>query len=115
MEVIAVLPYPKNLSVNAIWKRSINGIYKNPKAKVYIKEVWAIMFNKPKFNALPLRIEIKMYPTSVKCDIDNILKVLLDALQHVGVYDNDSQIMQLYVEKLSPTKESRLEIKISCI
>lgn len=115
MEVTAILPFPKSLSVNSVWKRSSTGIYKNPKAKAYVKEVWAIMFNTYRFNAVPIRIEVKMYPPTAKWDIDNILKVLLDSLQYAGVYDNDSQVMQLYVEKLPPTKDSRLVIKISCL
>lgn len=111
-EVQATLPYP--ISVNKVWLRSSRGMYLNPKIEGYRKDVYYLLCKQPKFNKLPLRLEIKMYPPDNRPrDIDNILKTLLDTLQHAGIYDNDSQIYQLYVEKHGKRTGGEIEIKLT--
>lgn len=107
------LPYP--VSVNNVWLRSHKGMYLNPKVDKYRKEVWANVYHKQKFNNAKLRLEVKMYPPNDRCDIDNILKTLLDALQHAGTFSNDCQVHQLYVEKLEKKEGGLLEIKLSSL
>ena len=56
----------------------------------------------PKFTG-PLSIFIAAYPPDGRRrDIDNILKATLDALQHGGAYEDDSQIKSLHVEMVAP-------------
>lgn len=38
-------------------------------------------------------------PDQRKRDLDNLLKPLLDALQHAGLYEDDSQIDRLMIER----------------
>lgn len=45
-------------------------------------------------------------------DIDSSIKVVLDLLQHMRVYNNDKQIIKLVVEKKQDLKNSRLEVEI---
>ena len=39
------------------------------------------------------------YPNRIKRDLDNLLKPLLDALQKVGIFKDDSQIVDLRIVK----------------
>jgi crossover junction endodeoxyribonuclease RusA len=45
-------------------------------------------------------------------DIDNLEKPLLDALQRCGVYDRDSQIDTLHVDRGDPVKGGAVTVKI---
>lgn len=45
-------------------------------------------------------------------DLDNILKATLDALTHAGVWQDDSQIDRLLVERGSVSKPGRLLVAI---
>lgn len=60
----------------------------------------------------PLKISIKIeyfYKKRPK-DIDNVLKALLDALEGI-LFENDSQIYELYIQK-KPFKKNLLKIKV---
>lgn len=62
----------------------------------------------------PLHVEIVIHPPDRRCrDIDNILKALLDALQHGGAYHDDSQIVRLYTEKREPAPPGRTIVRIA--
>jgi crossover junction endodeoxyribonuclease RusA len=43
-------------------------------------------------------------PNRVRRDLDNMLKQPLDALQHAGVYTDDSQIDQLMIRRMESDK-----------
>lgn len=61
-----------------------------------------------------LFVSILMYPPDKRRrDIDNVLKALLDALQHAKVYKDDSQIHQLNIAKESPVKNGAIEVIVS--
>ncbi|MFM7165224.1 MAG: RusA family crossover junction endodeoxyribonuclease [Planctomycetaceae bacterium] len=48
----------------------------------------------------PLIVEIAIFPPDRRRrDVDNVLKALLDALQHGRAYLDDSQIVRLTIEK----------------
>ncbi|GAB6184538.1 RusA family crossover junction endodeoxyribonuclease [Thermopirellula anaerolimosa] len=61
----------------------------------------------------PLRVEVSLYPPDRRRrDLDNALKALLDALQHAGVYPDDSLIEQLSVEKRDVVKGGKAVVTI---
>jgi len=108
-----IMPYPKNASVNTLWRVGKHGVYVNPKAKAFRDYLSAIARCTPKFGDQIVRLEIKMSPPdNRKRDIDNLLKCILDALQDARVYDNDHQVHQLYVEKLPKKEGGELEIRV---
>lgn len=50
-----------------------------------------------------VELHIELYPPdNRRRDIDNLLKCLLDALQHGGLYRDDSQVCKLTVIKREP-------------
>ena len=60
-----------------------------------------------------LRIEIEVYPPDRRRrDIDNVQKALLDALEHGGAYQDDSQIVKLEIEKCEPVRGGRTLVRI---
>ena len=61
----------------------------------------------------PLRVEIEVYPPDRRRrDIDNLQKGLLDALEHGGAYQDDSQIVKLWIERRECTPAGRTIVRI---
>jgi crossover junction endodeoxyribonuclease RusA len=65
--------------------------------RAYRIEIVALLFNYPHTPLTgPLKLTIRAHrPDNRRRDIDNILKPLLDALAHAGIYEDDSQIHHL--------------------
>lgn len=93
-----------------MWRRTAKHIYLNPKVISYRTEVWAALYGKPRFEDARLKLEINMWPPRKNCDIDNILKSLLDALVHAKVFNDDKQIDELIVHKLERRVGGEIEI-----
>jgi crossover junction endodeoxyribonuclease RusA len=61
----------------------------------------------------PLEVEVEVHPPdNRRRDIDNVQKALLDALQHGGVYADDSQIVRLTIEKRPPWPGGKTVVSI---
>jgi crossover junction endodeoxyribonuclease RusA len=61
----------------------------------------------------PLEVSVWVFPpTRGKHDLDNILKALLDAMEHAGVYENDSQVSRLVVERGKVLKGGGVDVMI---
>lgn len=62
----------------------------------------------------PLSIHVDAFPPdNRRRDIDNCLKSLFDALQHAGVFWDDSQIIVLHAIKHPPAKVGHVMVVIS--
>jgi Holliday junction resolvase RusA-like endonuclease len=81
--------------------------------------VWATYYQTRKrpFTLGPLEMSVRLFPADFRTrDIDNVLKPLLDALEHAQVFANDSQIARLTVERLIPDpKNPRCEVSIGVL
>lgn len=61
---------------------------------------YVIEHKTPKLGNARLEVTIWVYPSNRRIfDLDNRLKAILDALQDAGVYDDDSQIDVLMIQR----------------
>ncbi len=61
----------------------------------------------------PLHLEIEVYPPDrQRRDIDNLQKSLLDALQHGGLYADDSQVKKLDIEMRGCVRGGRTLVRL---
>lgn len=112
MKLELKLPYPP--SVNHYWRRVGSRTLISRGGRAFRKTVCSILSARGvKPLAGPLEVEITVYPPDRRRrDIDNILKSLLDAIEHGGAYHDDSQIKSLHVEKGKPAPGGKTIIKI---
>jgi crossover junction endodeoxyribonuclease RusA len=104
-------------SLNVMYRKSKYGaIYKTLKARQYIDLVHqTIKEQNENIEILNcnVKVTIIMYQNDKrKRDIDNVLKVLLDAMNGI-VYIDDSQIIELHIKKVCNTQINKIEIEIS--
>ena len=107
------LPWPP--SVNTYWRRVGARTLLSRKGREYRQLVeLAVLIAGGRRN---LRGRLSLFisatpPDHRKRDLDNVLKAPLDAMAKSGVYEDDSQIDQLIVWRLKPSKPGRLVIEI---
>ena len=64
------------------------------------------------------RLQVIIYahpPDKRRRDLDNLLKATLDAIQHAGVYPDDSQIDEILIMRGDVRKSGELEITINSL
>ena len=113
-----VLPWPP--TVNTYWRRSAKGgkprTHISNKGRAYRDDVIQLLLvsKAPRFGTARLAVHITAYPPDRRDrDLDNILKPLLDALEHGGVYANDSQIDDLHIVRGGVTTGGEVHIRIT--
>lgn len=102
------IPFPP--SINSYWqqRKGGRGVFVSPEGKRFQTDVLALVlstFGKPTPIAGDVAVSIKLYPPDHRrSDIDNRVKVALDALQNAGVYINDYQVAKLTIERCEVRK-----------
>jgi crossover junction endodeoxyribonuclease RusA len=105
------LPYPP--SMNHYWRRVGNKTIISRGGREYRVKVVSLLadFSEPLQG--PLKIVISLRPPDRRRrDVDNVLKPMLDAIQHGGVYVDDSQIVDLQITKGEPAKDGFVDIQL---
>ena len=100
------LPFP--VTANAYWMIAGRKLIKTKRARAYIREVTLYWLNVKMLGAqafgedetLALAIAIH-YPVrkGPDCDVDNLLKVLIDAMETAGIFQNDRQIRFIQISR----------------
>lgn len=97
------LPYPPSLNSYYRYNLKTHKMYTSKEGKTYRSLVKDILFEFVEQNKTiedKIKLSIILYPPDKrKRDIDNILKVLFDALQDAQLIKDDSQIIELNISK----------------
>lgn len=93
------LPYPPSL--NHYWRRVGNRTLISRSGREYRQMVCDLAsLAGVKEQAGRLSVKVEVYPPDKRRrDLDNLTKALLDALEHAGAYQDDSQIDRLLIER----------------
>jgi len=106
------LPWPP--SVNTYWRNFNGRMIISAKGREYRETVGDQMTlqRMVKHYLGPLKVEIEAFrPDKRRRDLDNLLKATLDGLAHAGVYEDDSQIVDLHIY-WAPNIGGMLKVKI---
>ena len=96
------LPWPP--SINRYWRRRGSQYFISNEGQLFRKNVILLCKEIPvKFDKNDkLFIDIKASPPDRRRrDIDNILKAIMDSLQHAEMYHDDNQINKIHIERES--------------
>lgn len=62
----------------------------------------------------PVKVTIHAWPPDRRRrDLDNILKATLDALEHAKIYENDSQVHDLRIRRMTPFKGGKILVMVT--
>lgn len=94
------LPFPPSL--NHYYRHVGPRVLISREGRLYRSRIMAMLTGTPVLVG-NLEMEIEFYPPDRRRrDLDNLLKCMFDALQHAGVYEDDSQIAKLTATKHHP-------------
>lgn len=115
--MVMTLPYPP--SVNHYWRRVGPRTLISREGRTFRASVCALLArgggNGPRKPPSGGRIALAMDafpPDRRRRDLDNLQKPVLDALQHAGVYEDDSQIDLLITCRREVVPEGRLLVDV---
>lgn len=106
------IPWPP--SANRYWRNVKGRTVVSKEARIY-KSTICKLAKTWKNPCLGGRLQVCMAafpPDKRRRDLDNLNKIVLDSLQKAGLYNDDSQIDYLSIERHEPCKDGRIQIWI---
>lgn len=105
--------FPLPPSANKYWRYAGGKVYTTHEAKRY-KEVVAMLarVDGAKLLTGPVAVTVAIYRARKAGDLDNFLKILIDALQGI-CYRNDSQIVEINAMLHDDRHEPRCEVSVT--
>ncbi len=106
------LPYPP--SVNHYFSYYQGRPVLSKDARTYRHQVRRIAIAKsikPLMGPIAIRIDIAP-PDDRRRDCDNVQKAVIDALQHAGVFWDDSQVVWLFSSSMNPNQRARSKCRL---
>jgi len=112
--VMLNLPYPP--SINHYWRRVGLRTLISREGRTFRRNVCALLGGRgPRKPPVGGRIALAMDafpPDRRRRDLDNLQKPVLDALEHAGIYEDDSQIDLLITRRLDVIRGGGVTIRI---
>jgi len=93
------LPFPP--SINHLWRRIGHRTLMSREERRFRRQVVAILAAMQiRLLVGNLAVQVAVHPPDhQRRDLDNVLKALLDALEHGGAYTDDAQIVEIHIQK----------------
>ena len=111
------LPYPP--SVNHYWRMWRGRMVICREGRAYREEVCALLpaggFRKPPPGARIALCMDAFPPDRRRRDLDNLQKAVLDALEHAGLYADDSQIDLLVTRRCRLVAGGKLHVRVGAL
>lgn len=109
------LPYPP--SVNRYWRNNRGVTHISKEGRDFRRQVAGLLKGLAGFPITAfIRVRIEAFPPDRrKRDIDNILKALLDALQHGGAIADDYQVTELIAARKEAVRGGRCRVAIEVL
>jgi len=107
-----ILPWPP--SVNTYWRTFRGRMIISKPGREYRTAVaeQVVAQAMPKFKGSPIKVVIEAYrPDKRRRDLDNLFKAALDSMCSAGVFDDDSQIVDLRIY-WAPVIGGYLKVKV---
>lgn len=108
--VLCRVRLPVAPSSNRYWRVFQGVARRSTEAIAYIAEVKAIIGARPVYSG-PIAVTVHWYREARRGDLDNRLKVVLDAMQKTA-YESDSQIVELHAFRHEDRACPRFEVTI---
>ena len=110
------LELPWAPSVNHCWARNRDGGMRLTDAGKEFRLSVQLVVNRAKVSKMAGRLSVEIIacpPDKRRRDIDNLVKAVLDALQHADLYDDDNQIDDLRICRAAPRIGGSLFVRIA--
>lgn len=100
--------------MNHYWRRVGSRTLISREGRRYFAAVLAVVMGRLRQPARgPVRLHVTLHPPDARRrDMDNVLKPLIDAMENAGVYEDDSQIVELHVVKREPRPCGRVLVRV---
>lgn len=109
--VTLTLPWPP--SVNTYWRRRGPRYFVSAAGVEFREAVRAITLGRVRRIDGPVILRLRAEPPdNRRRDLDNVMKALLDGLQHGGVYADDSQVKRIEAEMFEPVEGGRVIVTV---
>lgn len=110
LSILITLPFPP--SANTYWRHNRGRTHRSDEANKYIKDVDTLC-KEAGLEPFTCRVVVSVdfFRPQRRGDLDNMLKVLIDALRGHG-YVDDSQIVGIYASRHDDKKNPRAQVVI---
>ena len=103
------LPLPP--SANKYWMIAHNSFVTTPEAKAYKQRVFSSLANKCEPLRGEVAINVTVFRPAKRGDLDNYLKIMLDALQGIA-YIDDKQIIEIHAFREDDKRNPRVKLLV---